>query len=83
MRLGLRSRAISYASALGNRAALATVRASISLLLSLIELVGFLLPALPPTLPQRLTLLAAYAAAHFAGLTRTWIAFKRRLRGKG
>jgi hypothetical protein len=43
------------------------------------EVVGFLLPAFPPTLPARLLVLATYAAAHLAGAQYRYAAFKRRV----
>jgi hypothetical protein len=43
-----------------------------------LEAVGFLLPAFPPTLPARLLILAGYATAHLAGLQYRYAAFKRR-----
>lgn len=44
----------------------------------LFEVVGFLLPAFPQTLPARLLVLATYAAAHLAGAQYRYAAFKRR-----
>lgn len=52
--------------------------AAISLAFALIELAGFLLPALPPTLHSRLLILSVYATAHLAGAQYAYAAFKRR-----
>jgi predicted metal-binding membrane protein len=49
-----------------------------SFLFDVLEAVGFLLPAFPPTLPARLLILAGYATAHLAGLQYRYAAFKRR-----
>jgi hypothetical protein len=44
-----------------------------------LEAVGFVLPALPPSLPVRLGILSAYLVAHFMGLQYRYGAWKMRV----